>query len=71
MNVKLPPEIDPEDISNKFSEYFNFISVLGSGAFGVVVAAADKKHGNVVRAVKVYESLNCDSLLILFRYHRS
>lgn len=52
MNKKIP-EIDPENGSNKFSEYFNFVSVLGDGAFGIVVAAEDKKFGNSVHAVKV------------------
>ena len=53
MSEKIPPEVDPEDNTNKFCEYFKFISVLGSGAFGVVVAAEDRKHENIVCAVKV------------------
>lgn len=69
MNVKLPPEIDPEDSSNKFSDHFNFISVLGNGAFGVVVAAEDKKHGNAVRAVKVGESFNSNGSYLISISH--
>lgn len=53
MTDKVPPEVDPDECSNKFSEYFQFISVLGSGAFGVVVAAQDKKNEKAIYAVKV------------------
>ena len=47
------PDLDQDDRQPKFSDHFKYVSVLGNGAFGTVVAAQDKKHGNKLCAVKV------------------
>lgn len=48
------PDLDEGDYTHKFSHYFNYVSVLGNGAFGFVVAATDKKTQEL-SAVKVTE----------------
>jgi serine/threonine protein kinase len=35
-------EIEKDDIHNKFSDFFEFQSILGFGSFGVVVSAKAK-----------------------------
>lgn len=37
-----PEELDSEEYDNKFSDYFEYKSVVGKGAFGVVVSAISK-----------------------------
>ena len=49
MNVD---ELDSDEFSNKFSDYFEFKAILGKGAFGVVISAI-KKTDNKEYAVKV------------------
>ena len=51
------PDLDTDDYSQKFSDYFTFVSVLGNGAFGLVVEARDKQNQNVICAVKVTQIL--------------
>lgn len=46
-------DLDDGDYSQKFSDFFTFVSVLGNGAFGFVVEAKDKQHDNEICAVKV------------------
>ena len=45
-------DLDEGERNQKFSQYFEFKSVLGNGAFGLVVAANEKKTGKLL-AVKV------------------
>jgi len=52
MNQENTLDLDEGDRNQRFSQYFDFQSILGNGAFGLVVAAKDKKTGEHV-AVKV------------------
>lgn len=47
-------EIDKDDYSDKFSDFYLFIKYLGSGSFGKVVHAIDRSTGSEV-AVKVID----------------
>ncbi|OMJ80609.1 hypothetical protein SteCoe_19093 [Stentor coeruleus] len=47
-------ELDKEDHNDKFSDFYIYISTLGSGSFGKVVHAIDRSSGEEV-AVKVIE----------------
>lgn len=44
-----------------FSDYFDFIEVIGEGAYGVVVSARDKEHKNNLVAIKVSFVTKCRS----------
>ena len=46
------PNLDEGELTQKFSHHFDFVSVLGNGSFGLVVAATDKKTRELL-AVKV------------------
>lgn len=60
-------ELDSEEFSNKFSDYFEFKAILGKGAFGVVISAI-KKTDNREYAVKVKNNcLSCDDLFRSFK----
>ena len=55
-------DLDEGDRNQKFSQHFDFRSVLGNGAFGLVVAATDKKTG-ALHAVKVKGQFNLQKCL--------
>lgn len=48
-------DLDSEDYSKKFSDFFEFKSVLGKGAFGTVISAINKSDKREY-AVKVFSS---------------
>ncbi len=50
--MQTTPDLDEGERNQKFSLHFDFKYVLGNGAFGLVVAATDKKTGELF-AVKV------------------
>ena len=47
-------ELDKDELNYKFSDFYTFISILGSGTFGKVVHAIEKSTGTSL-AVKVIE----------------
>lgn len=50
-------DFDEGDYQEKFSDYYEFVKVLGRGSFGKVVHAIDKYTGDHV-AVKIISKVN-------------
>jgi len=47
-----PEELDSEDYTSKFSDYFDFKAIIGKGAFGTVISAVSKSDSREY-AIKV------------------
>mgnify|MGYP000933761576 CR=1 FL=1 len=65
--MQTTPDLDEGERSQKFSQHFEFKSVLGNGAFGLVVAATDRRTGELV-AVKVKPFRFSDFLFLLDKH---
>ena len=50
-----PEELDSDDYTTKFSDYFEFKAVIGKGAFGTVISAVSKSDSHEY-AIKVMVS---------------
>ena len=52
--LKMIEKLDEDDNKLKFSDLFEYLSVIGEGAFGVVIKAKPKTSHNIY-AVKVFD----------------
>lgn len=59
-------DLDSEDYGHKFSDYFQYKSVVGKGAFGIVVSATSISEDEEY-AVKVKNTLNLPPILLALK----
>ena len=51
-NIRMIDKLNEDDYKLKFSDLFEYLSVIGQGAFGIVIKAKSKTSNNIY-AVKV------------------